>query len=360
MSDTLQQLLALPPYSLATEQRDATLLAALSELTTSHRERCPEYARIIQALFSKRERITQLSEVPYIPVALFKRLELASIAPSDIFKVLRSSGTTTNTPSRVVLDRETARAQALALKHIMTSILGVKRVPMLIVDSEAVASSSGEHSARAAGVIGMMNFGREHLFALNAQEALREEEVIAWLNNYHDQPIFIFGFTAIVWHRFLSCLSNSSLKPRSAPCTLVHGGGWKKLVQSAVSREHFTSRAQQLLGDARVHDYYGMVEQVGSIYLECSHGFLHTPNFATVITRDFRTHEELPPHQEGLIQVLSLLPMSYPGHSILTEDIGVIQGRDNCRCGWRGTYFSLKGRLSRAELRGCSDTANVG
>jgi hypothetical protein len=360
MSDTLQQLLALPPYSLATEQRDAALCTGLSELTTAHRERCPEYARIVSALFPKKEQIPQLSDVPYVPVSLFKRLELASVPPSEIFKVLRSSGTTTSTPSRIVLDRDTARAQALALKHIMTSILGVKRVPMLIVDSEAVASSSGEHSARAAGVIGMMNFGREHIFALDSQEILREDAVVTWLNTYHDQPIFIFGFTAIVWHRFLNCLSNSSLKPRSAPCILVHGGGWKKLVQSAVSREQFVSRAQQLLGDAHVLDYYGMVEQVGSIYLECSHGFLHTPNFATVITRDFRTHEELPPHQEGLIQVLSLLPTSYPGHSILTEDIGVIQGRDNCACGWRGTYFSVKGRLSRAELRGCSDTANVG
>jgi hypothetical protein len=360
MSETLRQLLSLPPYSLATDQRNATLVQALSELTTAHRTRCPEYDRIVSALFAEAGPATQLSELPYLPVVLFKRLELASVPPSDIFKVLRSSGTTTSIPSRVVLDRETARAQSLALKHIMVSILGTKRLPMLIIDSEAAASSSEEHSARAAGVIGMMNFGREHTFALNAHEVLKEPEVIAWLNTYTDQPIFIFGFTALVWHRFLACLDGSSLKPRSAPCTLVHGGGWKKLAQSAVSRDHFISCAHELLGDVRVHDYYGMVEQVGSIYLECSRGFLHTPHFATVVTRDVRTFEALPPHTEGLIQVLSLLPTSYPGHSILTEDIGVIEGHDNCACGWRGTYFSVKGRLKRAELRGCSDTANVG
>jgi len=51
-----------------------------------------------------------------------------------------------------------------------------------------------------------------------------------------------------------------------------------------------------------------------------------------------------------------LLPISYPGHSILTEDIGTIIGVDNCLCGRMGKYFKINGRLKNAELRGCSDT----
>ena len=57
----------------------------------------------------------------------------------------------------------------------------------------------------------------------------------------------------------------------------------------------------------------------------------------------------------GLIQTLSLLPVSYPGQSILTEDIGVIHGIDNCKCGKLGKYFSVLGRVPDSELRGCSD-----
>jgi hypothetical protein len=51
-----------------------------------------------------------------------------------------------------------------------------------------------------------------------------------------------------------------------------------------------------------------------------------------------------------------MLPTSYPGHSILTEDLGVIQGIDDDPGGWLGKRFSLLGRVPRTQLRGCSDT----
>lgn len=358
MSDILTTLFSCLQFSLAPTERDALLLRGLSELTAHHVERSREYRGMLHALFTTTSPATTLSDLPYLPVTLFKKLELSSIAPSDVFKTLRSSGTTGSVPSRIVLDRETARLQALGLKNIMSSLLGPKRLPMLIVDSEEITLSTGEHSARAAGVIGMMNFGRDHLFALDREESLKHQQVREWMSKYHNESIFIFGFTAIVWHRFLTQIG--PLEPRSAPTILVHGGGWKKLTHSAVSPDRFRAQARHVLGDTRVHDYYGMVEQVGSIYVECSEGFLHTPNFATVLVRDYRTLAPLPPHQEGLVQVLSLLPRSYPGHSILTEDIGIIEGLDECPCGRRGPYFSVKGRIARAELRGCSDTANVG
>ena len=51
------------------------------------------------------------------------------------------------------------------------------------------------------------------------------------------------------------------------------------------------------------------------------------------------THAPLSFNEEGLIQVISLLPSSYPGNSILTEDIGVILGEDNCGCGRKGKFY---------------------
>ena len=60
--------------------------------------------------------------------------------------------------------------------------------------------------------------------------------------------------------------------------------------------------------------------------------------------------------ESGIIQLLSVLPYSYPGHSILTEDEGVLLGEDDCDCGRLGKYFKIVGRLKEAEIRGCSDT----
>ena len=59
--------------------------------------------------------------------------------------------------------------------------------------------------------------------------------------------------------------------------------------------------------------------------------------------------------ETGLVQLKSLLPISYPGHNILTEDIGIIYGIDNCKCKRKGKIFKILGRLSKSEIRGCSD-----
>ena len=59
--------------------------------------------------------------------------------------------------------------------------------------------------------------------------------------------------------------------------------------------------------------------------------------------------------KKGLIQLLSLLPTSYPGHNILTEDIGEIAKDSNCSCSILGKRFKIHGRVKNAEIRGCSD-----
>nr|WP_282601556.1 hypothetical protein [Pantoea ananatis] len=41
---------------------------------------------------------------------------------------------------------------------------------------------------------------------------------------------------------------------------------------------------------------------------------------------------------------------------MLTEDVGILLGEDDCSCGRMGKYFQVLGRLKNAEIRGCSDT----
>ena len=72
--------------------------------------------------------------------------------------------------------------------------------------------------------------------------------------------------------------------------------------------------------------------------------------------RDPVTLEPVPDGTPGVIQVVSSLPTSYPGHSLLTEDLGVIVGADLPGTALKGRCFDVLGRLPRAELRGCSDT----
>ena len=98
-----------------------------------------------------------------------------------------------------------------------------------------------------------------------------------------------------------------------------------------------------------------MVEQTGSIFLECSEGFFHTSVFNDILIRDNFNLKVCETKKTGVVQVFSTIPKSYPGHSILTEDEGSIHGIDDCKCGSKGKYFKILGRLENSVLRGCSD-----
>ena len=137
---------------------------------------------------------------------------------------------------------------------------------------------------------------------------------------------------------------------------LIHGGGWKKLASEAVSHDEFHKRLEDACGLYDIHDYYGMVEQTGCIYMECECGHLHASNFSDVIIRRPLDFSEADIGEAGIIQVVSTIPESYPGHSLLTEDEGEVLGIDDCPCGRKGKYFKVNGRLKDAEIRGCSDT----
>jgi phenylacetate-coenzyme A ligase PaaK-like adenylate-forming protein len=137
---------------------------------------------------------------------------------------------------------------------------------------------------------------------------------------------------------------------------LIHGGGWKKLANEQVSNGEFKRRLAERFGMLRIYNYYGMVEQTGSIFMECEAGLFHASQYSDVLVRDPESLNPLAPGQKGLLQLMSTIPRSYPGHAILTEDLGTLIGEDDCACGRKGKYFEVEGRLPQAELRGCSDT----
>ena len=137
---------------------------------------------------------------------------------------------------------------------------------------------------------------------------------------------------------------------------LIHGGGWKKLVNESISSHDFKEKLNSVCGINSVHDYYGMVEQTGSIHMECEYGHLHTPIFSDIVIRRASDFSVAKIGERGIIQVLSILAHSYPGHSLLSEDEGILLGEDDCPCGRFGKYFKIVGRLKHAEIRGCSDT----
>jgi phenylacetate-coenzyme A ligase PaaK-like adenylate-forming protein len=344
------------PYSLRSGEKSRLLAKSLSDLTEWHRAACPEYARILDLLGCPQLPVESPEKVPFIPARLFKEFQLSSIDKSQVFKTLTSSGTTGQQVSRIYLDRETASFQSRILTKIMGDVLGKKRVPMLVIDSPTVLKDRLSFSARGAGILGFSFFGQDVTYVLNDKMELDLPAVESFLERHSGQPIFLFGFTFMIWQYFYLALRDRGIRLPLEQGILLHGGGWKKLQDQAVGREEFDNAMLECAGIPRVVNYYGMVEQTGSIYLECEAGHLHAPVYSDILIRDPKNFEPLAHGEVGLVEVLSLIPRSYPGHALLTEDLGRIDGEDDCPCGRFGKYFSILGRVAKAETRGCSDT----
>jgi hypothetical protein len=351
--------LAADVYGLAAAIKRPWLLDGLNALTAHHRAHCAPYANVLDALWPAGPAAT-VEDLPWLPVRLFKLEDLASVPQAEIVTTLVSSGTTGTAVSRIHLDAGTARAQTRALARIVGHFTGNRRRPMLIVDSRALLTDRTRYNARAAGILGFSNFGRDHCYLLDERLEPDWDVLDAWLARHPGEPVLVFGFTFLVWQALVEAARRAGRRwSLPAGSLLIHGGGWKRLADRAVDNDAFKAALAEAFNLTSVHNYYGMVEQVGAIHFECEHGRLHAPAYADVIIRDPRTLAPLPMGQPGLIQVLSLLPRSYPGHSLLTEDLGSLLGEDDCPCGRPGRTFAVHGRIRNVEMRGCSDTRAV-
>lgn len=344
-------------YALNKSEKMEILNARLFELTEYHRTHCSEYASMLDMVGYTGG--ASYRDIPFLPVRLFKELELKSIADSEVIKIMTSSGTTGQSVSKIYLDKTTSVNQQKALVKIVSDFIGVGRIPMIIIDCPSVVKNRALFSARGAGILGFSMFGSKKVYALDDNMRLDVDSVRGFLEMHKDERILLFGFTFMVWQHFYKevvRLKEEGITFDLSKGILIHGGGWKKLISETVSTEEFRQRLKDICGLDNIHNYYGMVEQTGCIYMECEHNHLHTSIFSDVITRRPFDFSECDIGEAGIIQVVSTIPESYPGHSLLTEDEGVILGEDDCPCGRKGKYFKINGRLKDAEIRGCSDT----
>lgn len=354
-----KEILQMEPFGLSKEKKKKVLTERLVELTRHHRKNCVEYDKMLKSISFDENNINSYEDIPFLPVRLFKELTLKSVLDEEVVKMMTSSGTTGQAVSKIYLDKTTSSNQQKTMVKIVNEFTGSSRMPMIILDCPSVVKNRTMFSARGAGILGFSIFGSKRIYALDDNMKLDVEGLQVFLKEHQGKRIFMFGFTFMVWQHFykeLARLKDEGITFDFTNCVLIHGGGWKKLANEAVSPEEFHQKLYSVCGLDHIHDYYGMVEQTGSIYMECECGHLHSSIFSDVLIRNPRDFSLCNVGERGIIQVVSVIPESYPGHSLITEDEGVLLGEDDCPCGRKGKYFKVLGRLKNAEIRGCSDT----
>ena len=113
------ELFDLPVYGLPSTQKQAMLNRVMSQLSQHHYQHCEAYRRLLD---SRPFNFTSAAHTEQFPVAarLFKDLALTSIQSSDVFRQMRSSGTS-GQASKITLDGESAKRQSQVLVKILQS-----------------------------------------------------------------------------------------------------------------------------------------------------------------------------------------------------------------------------------------------
>lgn len=324
-------------------------------LTKFHFSSCKPYKKILNGFNFNFKNIKNLNDLPYLPIRLFKDNELKSVKQKYITKVLRSSGTTGSKTSKIFLDNINSQHQIKTLNKIIKNSLGEERLPMLIIDKKANHKDIKQMSARIAAINGFSIFGKNHTYLLDESEKIILEEFENFVKKYSREKFLIFGFTSLIYEHLIKKIGGNKKKFNLSKGIILHGGGWKKLEKLKISNKEFKSILFKKFKTKQIINYYGLVEQTGSIYLECVDcSRFVTSEFSNILIRDDNL-EVCKKNKTGMIQTMSLLPTSYPGHNILTEDIGEIKGENDCYCGKKGKYFLVHGRIKKAEVRGCSN-----
>ena len=348
----LNQYLELDPYCLKSEIKKRYFFSILNQLTIKHYKNSKNYKKLLNVLNYKK--VKKIEELPFIPTDIFKKFEINSISKSETVKILKSSGTSGN-PSKIFLDKINAHNQRKILGKIVADIIGKNRLPMLIIDKNVFKKTQKSFNARIAAINGFSIFGKELLFLLKDNGEIDYGNLNKFIEKNSSEQIFIFGFTSLIYENLIEKLDCKRLNKKINNSILIHGGGWKKMEKRKITNLNFKTSLYEKLGIKKIHNYYGLVEQTGSIFFDCEKcGCFITSIFSEVIIRDnnFKVAKD---GESGIIQLLSVLPTSYPGHNILTEDEGKIVNSSECICSSKGKRFIVLGRNKESEIRGCSD-----
>ena len=297
---------------------------------------CPQYRRYADLLEVRPESVSELNEIPFLPIRFFKQYEIMSSAEPDPVpqKIFYSSSTTGQTPSRhCVLDISLYEKSFLGgFRHFYGAPENYVVLALLPAYLEREGSSLVymadrliKESAHAESGYYLYDHGRLYgtLSALKAR----------------GQKTLLLG----VAFALLDFTEHYTLEgDNSFWLTVMETGGMKGR-REELSREELHSRLSRGFGLSSIHSEYGMCELLSQAY-SSGDGIFRTPAWMKVLIMDINDpFREAGPGRRGIINIIDLANL-YSCSFIETEDVGKTTPDG----------FTVEGRLAGAERRGCN------
>ncbi|MCC6821182.1 MAG: hypothetical protein IT579_10660 [Verrucomicrobia subdivision 3 bacterium] len=303
--------------------------------------------------------VTHWSQIPAVPTAAFKELELTCLAPAERTHVFHSSGTTEQRPSR-----HFHNPQSLAVYEASIWEGGGENLRLAGDDWRCLSLTPPLAQAPHSSLVYMFDFVRQKLGAAPGAFVGRSgadgvwtvdpDAALAALTLDDSRPLLVLG-TAFAYVHLFEALAASGVRLRlPAGSRVLETGGYKGRSR-ALPKAELHALISDRLGVPAAHIVceYGMSELSSQAYdsaglaIDCGarngERVFHFPPWARVQIISPETGREVGEGETGLLRVFDLANV-FSVLALQTEDLAV-------RC---GSGFKLIGRAQLAEPRGCS------
>src|SRR5215469_9538463 len=167
----IESVLAESPYSVDSNLRRSAVLELLKREIAYACGRNTIFRNYVEHWPINFQDARDISDLPYLPVGVFKADPLSLVPPENIKRTLTSSATTGQIPSRIVLDAPTARRMAKGALTIVRDFVGSARRPYLVIDTPENLAAEGHIGARGAAIQALRSFATEIVRGLRSGES---------------------------------------------------------------------------------------------------------------------------------------------------------------------------------------------
>ncbi len=294
------------------------------------------YQEYLKALKFTPNRVKKISDIPYLPISLFKthKIQSGNYKPKLVFE---SSGTTQTTPSQhlvkepSIYEKSFRKGFSLFYDNIkdyvviglLPSYLERKNASLVYMVNDFIQQSQHKESG----------------FYLNEYEKLFQTLTRLEQEN---KKILLIGVT----FGLLDFVDKYKMQLKH---TIIMETGGMKGRRKELTREEVHHRLMDRLGVKNIHSEYGMTELLSQAYSK-GKGRFRSPPWMTIFLRDINDPLSLLAAPEtgkktsGVINIMDLANIDSCAF-IATDDLGIL---------YPDGSFEVRGRRDSSDLRGCS------
>ncbi len=295
-------------------------------------EKTAIYRAFCEAMKRTPEKISEVSQIPFLPIEFFKSHKILSEEKSyDL--IFESSTTTGAIPSKHYVADKTIYEKSF-LKTFEQFYGKPEQYLILALLPNYLERGNSSLVYMVNDFIKRSEY-KESSFFLHDTQALKTVLQSALLNSH--TKILLIGVT-------YALLDFAEEFPMNLGNTIVMETGGMKGRKAELTRKEIHQFLQQQFSVPQIHSEYGMTELLSQAYTT-KNGTFATPNFMRVLVRDhYEPTAILEAGKTGALNVIDLANI-YSCSFIATGDVGTV---------FTNGEFEVAGRMDAAETRGCN------